>query len=50
MSVNVIYPNYAGGRFDTSYYPSTHIPLAMKVMSAASVILTIRSAFPRTGP
>jgi uncharacterized protein (TIGR02118 family) len=39
MSLNVIYPNRDGARFDTSYYRSTHIPLAMKVMKAASVIL-----------
>ena len=39
MSLNVIYPNHDGARFDTSYYRSTHIPLAMKVMSATSVIL-----------
>ena len=39
MSLNVIYPNHEGARFDTSYYRSTHIPLAMKVMSATSVIL-----------
>ena len=39
MSLNVIYPNHDGARFDTSYYRSTHIPLAMKVMKADSVIL-----------
>ena len=39
MSLNVIYPNHDGARFDTSYYRSTHIPLAMKVMKAASVLL-----------
>ena len=39
MSLNVIYPNHDGARFDTSYYRSTHIPLAMKVMNAAKVIL-----------
>jgi uncharacterized protein (TIGR02118 family) len=39
MSLNVIYPNHDGARFDASYYRSTHIPLAMKVMKAASVIL-----------
>jgi len=39
MSLNVLYPNHEGARFDTSYYRSTHIPLAMKVMKAASVIL-----------
>ena len=39
MSLNVIYPNHEGARFDTSYYRSTHIPLAMKVMGAANVIL-----------
>ena len=39
MSLNVLYPNQDGARFDTSYYRSTHIPLAMKVMKAASVIL-----------
>ena len=39
MSLNVIYPNHDGARFDTSYYRSTHIPLAMKVMKADKVIL-----------
>ena len=39
LSLNVIYPNSDGARFDTSYYRSTHIPLAMKVMNATSVIL-----------
>jgi uncharacterized protein (TIGR02118 family) len=39
MSLNVIYPNHDGARFDTSYYRSTHIPLAMKVMKADTVVL-----------
>ena len=39
MSLNVIYPHHEGARFDTAYYRSTHIPLAMKVMKAASVVL-----------
>ena len=39
MSLNVIYPNQDGARFDTAYYRSTHIPLVMKVMKAASVLL-----------
>jgi uncharacterized protein (TIGR02118 family) len=39
MSLNVIYPNHDGARFDTTYYRSTHIPLATKVMKATSVIL-----------
>jgi uncharacterized protein (TIGR02118 family) len=39
MSLNVVYPNREGARFDTTYYRATHIPLAMKVMKAASVIL-----------
>jgi uncharacterized protein (TIGR02118 family) len=39
MSLNVVYPNHDGARFDAAYYRSTHIPLAMQVMKAASVIL-----------
>ena len=39
MSLNVIYPNRDGARFDMGYYRSTHIPLAMKVMKADSVLL-----------
>jgi len=39
MSLNVIYPNHEGARFDTRYYRSSHIPLAMKIMKAASVML-----------
>ncbi len=39
VSLNVIYPNRDGARFDTNYYRSTHIPLAMKVMKADSVLL-----------
>jgi uncharacterized protein (TIGR02118 family) len=38
-SFNVIYPNHDGARFDANYYRSTHIPMVMKVMKAASVIL-----------
>ena len=39
MSLNVLYPSQDGARFDASYYRSTHIPLAMKVMKATSVLL-----------
>lgn len=39
MSLNVIYPNHDGARFDISYYCDTHIPLVMEVMKAGSVIL-----------
>ena len=39
MSLNVIYPNHEGAKFDASYYRSTHIPMAMKVMKADSVTL-----------
>ncbi len=39
MSLNVIYPNHEGARFDIAYYRDTHIPLAMKVMKADSVML-----------
>jgi len=39
MSLNVLYPHHDGARFDADYYRSTHIPLAMKVMRASSVML-----------
>jgi uncharacterized protein (TIGR02118 family) len=39
MSLNVVYPSHAGAKFDTNYYRSTHIPLAVKVMKAVNVIL-----------
>ena len=39
MSLTVLYPNKEGARFDAAYYRSTHIPLAMKVMKATSVML-----------
>ena len=39
VSLNVIYPNQDGAKFDIAYYRSTHIPLAMKVMKATSVML-----------
>lgn len=39
MSLNVVYPNHEGARFDLNYYRSTHIPLVMKVMQASSVKL-----------
>jgi uncharacterized protein (TIGR02118 family) len=39
VSLNVIYPNKEGAKFDIAYYRSTHIPLAMKVMKADSVML-----------
>jgi uncharacterized protein (TIGR02118 family) len=38
-SLNVIYPNHEGAKFDVAYYRSTHIPLAMKVMKADRVML-----------
>ena len=39
VSLNVVYPNHEGARFDTTYYRDNHIPLAMRVMKAASVML-----------
>jgi uncharacterized protein (TIGR02118 family) len=39
MSLNVIYPNHEGARFDIEYYRNTHIPQAMKVMKADRVVL-----------
>jgi uncharacterized protein (TIGR02118 family) len=39
MSLNVLYPNHEGARFEIRYYRATHIPLAMKVMKASSVML-----------
>src|SRR6185436_16993810 len=39
MSLNVIYPNHDGAKFNTGYYRSSHIPLAMKVMKASKVML-----------
>jgi uncharacterized protein (TIGR02118 family) len=39
VSLNVIYPNHDGAKFDVAYYRATHIPLAMKVMKADSVML-----------
>lgn len=39
MSLNVVYPNSEGARFDAAYYRATHIPLAMKAMKADKVIL-----------
>jgi uncharacterized protein (TIGR02118 family) len=38
-SLNVIYPARDGARFDMSYYRSSHIPLAMRVMQADRVLL-----------
>ena len=34
MSLNVLYPNHEGARFDHDYYRTTHIPNAMKGMKA----------------
>lgn len=39
MSLNVLYPNHEGAKFDVTYYRSTHIPLARTVMKAARVEL-----------
>jgi uncharacterized protein (TIGR02118 family) len=39
MSLNVIYPNHSGARFDVAYYRAKHIPLAMTVMKADTVML-----------
>lgn len=39
LSLNVIYPSHDGARFDTNYYRTKHIPLAMKIMKADRVLL-----------
>ena len=39
MSLNVVYPNREGARFDMAYYRSSHIPLVMKVTKAKSALL-----------
>ena len=39
MSLNVVYPNRDGAKFDYAYYRATHIPLATKVMQAVKVTL-----------
>jgi uncharacterized protein (TIGR02118 family) len=39
MSLNVVYPNHEGARFDMAYYRSSHIPLVMKVTKAKSALL-----------
>jgi uncharacterized protein (TIGR02118 family) len=39
MSLNVLYPASENARFDLNYYRTTHIPLAMQVMKASSVML-----------
>jgi uncharacterized protein (TIGR02118 family) len=39
VSMNVVYPNHPGARFDIQYYRNTHIPLVMKVMQADRVML-----------
>jgi uncharacterized protein (TIGR02118 family) len=39
LSLNVVYPNHEGAKFDMNYYRDTHIPLAMKVMKADKVML-----------
>jgi uncharacterized protein (TIGR02118 family) len=38
-SLNVLYPNREGARFDTAYYRSTHIPLVMRVMNPVGIVL-----------
>lgn len=39
LSLNAIYPAHDGARFDMEYYRTRHIPLAMSVMKADSVML-----------
>ena len=39
MTLTVVYPNHDGARFDMDYYRFDHIPHAMKVMKADSVML-----------
>lgn len=50
MSLNVIYPNHEGAKFDTAYYRSTHIPLVLKVMKASRAILIEGVAMGTTAP
>ena len=39
MSLNVVYLNHDGAKFDAGYYRSSHIPLVTKVMEPANVTL-----------
>ena len=41
VSLNVVYPNHEGAKFDTIYYRDKHIPLCMTVMKPTSVTLTV---------
>jgi uncharacterized protein (TIGR02118 family) len=34
IKVSVLYPNNNGSRFDVSYYVETHMPMAIKLLSA----------------
>jgi len=36
IKVSVLYPNKKGSRFDVSYYVETHMPMAIKLLSAHS--------------
>jgi uncharacterized protein (TIGR02118 family) len=47
VSFNVVYPQHEGARFDISYYRATHIPMVMRAMNAANVILI--EGVPRNG-
>jgi uncharacterized protein (TIGR02118 family) len=41
ISVNNMYPNQDGGRFDMDYYLAVHIPMAKRLMGAALKDVTV---------
>ncbi len=50
ISVNVLYPNTSGARFDMEYYLSKHIPMVKKLLGAALKGVTVEQGLGGAAP
>jgi uncharacterized protein (TIGR02118 family) len=50
IKVSILYPNKPGSRFDMSYYLTTHMPLAMRLLSKGLLKTEADAAIQGPGP
>jgi uncharacterized protein (TIGR02118 family) len=50
ITVNVLYPNQDGAKFDMNYYLSSHIPLVQRLMGSALKGVVVEQGLGGAGP